>query len=176
MKGLLRAGSPRDFADLLLSWAHVPNKVVYDFSSVLARQMNLRAPESVPFAPHEGRLVAPTTQNIGGANEGRLKVNLTWLTEKKNPADERSHPLTGSSESYALRDTSEDSGNVLSRVGLAPELSGRINTQVVQQFFSQMRECNYFLTQSSPSTNIFLLRNILHHRNVRVNESSTGQI
>ncbi|XP_059917173.1 uncharacterized protein LOC132464678 isoform X1 [Gadus macrocephalus] len=175
LKGLLRAGSPRDFADLLLSWAHVPNKVVYDFSSVLARQMNLRAPESVPFAPHEGRLVAPTTQNIGGANEGSLKVNLTWLTEKRNPADERSHPLTGSSESYSLRDTSEDSGNVLSRVGLAPELSGRINTQVVQQFFSQMRECNYFLT-SSPSTNIFLLRNILHHRNVRVNESSTGQI
>ena len=159
----------------------MPNIVVYDFSSGLVRQMNMRAPESVPYTPHEGRLAAPTTQNIGGANEGSLKVNLTWQTEKKNPPDECFHPLTGSSEIYAPRDTtyeesSEDSVNVLRRAGLVPELCGPINTQVVQQFFSQMRKCNYFLNQSSPSTNIFLLRSVLHHRNVKVNESSTGKM
>ena len=54
----------------------MPNIVIYDFPSGLARHMNLRVPESITFTPHEGRLAAPTTENIKMAEEGTLKVNL----------------------------------------------------------------------------------------------------
>lgn len=178
---LLKAESPRDYADLLLSWAHMPNVVICDSPSGLARHVNLRAPESIPFTPHEGSLAAPTAENIKRGNEGSLQVNLTWLTEKKNPPDLYSHPLTGSSEHYALSKndlgkTSKDPTNVLRHIDLVPELSGRLNMQVVEQFFAQMKKSDYFLNMALPSTNIFLLRNILHHRNVRLNKAATEKI
>ena len=172
-KVLLR---PRDYADLLLSWAHMLNIVIYDFPSGLARHMNLRVPETMTFTPHEGRLAPPTTRTFNWQRKG-----LSKLTEKKNPPEENSHPLTGSSEHYALSDTihekkSKDLKNALRRVGLVPELSGQINTQVVEQFFSQIRKCNYFLNMASPSTNIFLLRNTLHHWNERHNKNTIVKI
>jgi len=56
----LRAESPRDFADLLLSWKHMPNVIIYDFARGLATHLNLRASEKVPISPFEGRLAEPT--------------------------------------------------------------------------------------------------------------------
>lgn len=178
---LLRAESPRDYADLLLSWQHMPNVAIYDFARGLAKHMNLRAPDCIPFSPHEGRLLDPTPANIQEAKEGRIQVSLPWLTEKKSPPDDHSHPRTGSSQHYALTDTfheknSRDPKDVLRRVGLVPQLAGRVNTQVVEQFFAQMRKTNYFLNMAEPSTNIFLLRNILHHRNVKMNNSTIKKI
>lgn len=41
VKFSLRAESPRDFADLLLSWKHLPNITVYDFARGLATHANL---------------------------------------------------------------------------------------------------------------------------------------
>ncbi|KAJ8369640.1 hypothetical protein SKAU_G00096680 [Synaphobranchus kaupii] len=76
LKFNLRAESPRDFTDLLLSWKHLPNVSVYDFA-------NLRAPSSLPFQPHEGRLAASTQGNIDAAQQRKLEVSLPWLNTKR---------------------------------------------------------------------------------------------
>ncbi|KAK7929809.1 hypothetical protein WMY93_006204 [Mugilogobius chulae] len=52
----LRAESPRDYADMLLSFKHFPNITVYDFARGLAAHTNLRAPVDIPFRPNEGGL------------------------------------------------------------------------------------------------------------------------
>uniref|UniRef100_A0AAZ1X0Y9 Uncharacterized protein n=1 Tax=Oreochromis aureus TaxID=47969 RepID=A0AAZ1X0Y9_OREAU len=71
----LRAESPRDFADLLLSWKHMPNVCVYDFARGLVAHTNLRVPDKLPFHPHEGRLAEPTEENVKAAQDGSLKIS-----------------------------------------------------------------------------------------------------
>lgn len=65
----LRAESPRDFTDMLLSWRHFPNIMVYDYAGGLASHANCRQPEDHPFQPHEGRLILPSQENIKLARE-----------------------------------------------------------------------------------------------------------
>lgn len=72
----LRAESPRDYADILLSWKHFPNIAIYDFARGLSTHTNLREPERLPFSPNEGRLAEATDENLKSAAEGKLKVNL----------------------------------------------------------------------------------------------------
>ncbi|CAM4720373.1 unnamed protein product [Leuciscus chuanchicus] len=73
IKCQIRAESPRDFADMLLSWKHMPNVIIDDFARGLATHMNLREPERLPFNPFEGRLSPPTPDNIAKAKDGKLK-------------------------------------------------------------------------------------------------------
>ncbi|XP_077093825.1 uncharacterized protein LOC143745597 isoform X1 [Siphateles boraxobius] len=175
LKFLIRAESPRDYAGLLLSWKHLPNKCIYDFARGLVAHTNVtRAPDIVPFQPFEGRLLEPTTENISMAREGKIFSHLSWLREKKETPDENGHPITGSADHLVLYDTfhesnTKDPRDILRKISLVPELAGKINSQVVEQFFSQMRKNNYFLNNAAPETNIFLLRSIVHHHNQRTN-------
>ena len=98
----LRAESPRDFVDLLLSWKHLPNVAVYDYARGLALHANHRQPGI--FAPFQGRLLDPTPENVKQASEGKVHVSLPWLKFQKKPADKDGHPLTGSSQHFALND------------------------------------------------------------------------
>lgn len=168
----IRAESPRDFTDLLLSMKHFPNVTLYDFARGLATHTNLRQPET--FHPHGGRLLEPSQQNIQFAKSGQVKVNLPWLLTKKPVPDENGHPLTGSSEHYALYDrfheaNSKDTRDILRKVELVPELCGWLNSQCAEQLFSGMRKNNHFLNMMTPSSHIFLMRNILHHYNSHKN-------
>ncbi|XP_025765260.1 uncharacterized protein LOC109202981 [Oreochromis niloticus] len=171
----LRAESPQDFADLLLSWKHMPNVCVYDFARGLAAHTNLRVPDKLPFHPHEGRLAEPTEENVKAAQDGSLKVNLPWLHERMDGVNENPHPVTGSSDHYVLYDilhegNTKDPKDILRRIQLVPELKGWLNSQVVEQFFANMRKSNYFLSNTSPSTHVFLMRNITHHYNTVTNK------
>ncbi|XP_076597771.1 uncharacterized protein LOC143327360 [Chaetodon auriga] len=175
IKFLLRAESPRDYTDLLLSWKHIPNVCIYDFARGLATHANLRNPENVLFTPHEGRLLEPTADNIRLAKEGHVKVDLPWLKEKKQLPDTGGHPLTGSSEHYVLydkfhEDNTKDASDVLRRIELVPQLAGWVNSQAAEQLFSDMKKNNYFLNVMTPSAHIILMRNILHHYNTSVNK------
>ncbi|KAE8277421.1 hypothetical protein D5F01_LYC24649 [Larimichthys crocea] len=69
LKFNLRAESPRDSLDLLLSWKHFPNISVYDYARRLALHANRRQPGL--FAPFQGRLLNPTPENIKQASEGK---------------------------------------------------------------------------------------------------------
>ncbi len=92
----LRAESPRDFADLLLSWKHFPNITIYDYPRGLVAHTNKRMPLHPPFHPFEGRVQDPSSENIQKAKEGKLKVHLPWLAHRKKKLDPDCHPLTGS--------------------------------------------------------------------------------
>ncbi|XP_077077485.1 uncharacterized protein LOC143730820 [Siphateles boraxobius] len=172
----IRAESPRDFADLLLSWKHLPNVSIYDFARGLATHTNLRDPETLPFSPHEGRLAEPSAENIQLAKDSKFTVNLPWLKVKQVEKDPTCHPLTGSSEHYVLYDrfhecNTKDPKDVLRRVDLVPQLSGWLNTQTAEQLFACMRKNNYFMNMLTPSANVFLMRNIIHLYNKSQNES-----
>ncbi|XP_028649584.2 HMG domain-containing protein 3 [Erpetoichthys calabaricus] len=175
LKFNLRAESPRDYADLLFSWRHLPNVSVYDFARGLATHGNLRMPSSIPFQPHEGRLAKSTQENIDSAKQGRLKISLPWLTEKSENPSPQSHPVTGSADHYVLYDrlhesNTKDPQDVLRRINLVPELQGWLNSQVVEQFFANLRKSNYFLNNMAASTHIFMMRNIVHYKNTTTNK------
>ncbi|XP_067249231.1 HMG domain-containing protein 3-like [Chanodichthys erythropterus] len=165
VKCLIRAESPRDFSDMLFSWKHMPNICIYDFARGLATHANVRRPEAMPFAPFEGRLAEDTEENLRAALSGTLTVGLPWLIEKKLDEDVSCHPVTGSSDHYALYDkfhesNSKDVRDSLRKIQLVPELAGSVNT-----LFSGMRKNNYFLNMMSPTTHMFFVRNILHIQN-----------
>lgn len=173
LKCNLRAESPRDFTDLLLSWKHMPNICIYDFARGLAVHANLREPEMLPFSPHEGRLLDPSNENIQWASDGGM-VSLPWLNSRKTVPDPGAHPLTGSAEHYCLYDTfhernTKDPKDVLRRIKMVPELTGRINSQVAEQLFSTMKKSNYYMNMLSPSAHVFLMRNVIHIYNQRKN-------
>ncbi|XP_054596456.1 uncharacterized protein [Nothobranchius furzeri] len=177
----LRAESPRDYADILLSWKHFPNIAIYDFARGLATHTNLREPENLPFSPHEGRLAEASNDNVKSAAEGKLKVHLPWLKSKKKDADTNCHPLTGSSEHYTLYDVfheknTKDPRDILRRIALVPELAGWVNSQCAEQLFADMRKNNYFLNTLTPSEHIFMMRNILHHYNTQCNNKTEESI
>uniref|UniRef100_A0A667YZS3 HMG domain-containing protein n=1 Tax=Myripristis murdjan TaxID=586833 RepID=A0A667YZS3_9TELE len=164
----LRSESPRDFADLLLSWQHLPNVCVYDF----ARGLVAHATSPCPF---EGRLAEPTKENVEAAGHGDLKVHLPWLVDKLENPESNGHPVTGSREHYVLYDkfhqaNTKDPLDVLRRIQIVPELQANLNSQVAEQLFASLRKNNYFLNNMGPSAHIFLMRNILEHRNNQQNE------
>ncbi|KAK0152218.1 HMG domain-containing protein 3 [Merluccius polli] len=180
LKFNLRAESPRDFTDLLLSWKHLPNVSVYDFARGLATHANLRLPASLTFKPHEGRLAASSQDNITAAQQHKLSISLPWLTEKLQSPEKDGHPLTGSSDHYVLYDkfheaNTRDPQEVLRRINLVPELQGSLNSQVAEQLFSSMQKNNYYLNNMAPSTHIFLMRNIIHLRNNNTNAKLVEQ-
>ena len=177
----IRAESPRDFTDLLLSWKHIPNIVIYDFARGMATHMNIRDPERLTFQPFEGRSSEPTAENVALAKAGNLKVSLPWLNVKKQVPDCDGHPATGSAEHYALydrfhEDNTKDPRDVLRKLGLVPQLAGKVNSQVAEQLFAKMKKNNYFLNMALPSTHLFLMRNIIHHYNVQKNKQRLDQI
>ena len=100
----LRAESPRDYADMLLSFKHLSNVLIYDFARGLVTHTNLREPETIPFRPHEGRLAEATPTNLKSAEKGELEINLPWLKLKKEHAGINAHPSTVSSDHFALYD------------------------------------------------------------------------
>ncbi|XDV11852.1 hypothetical protein PO909_000657 [Leuciscus waleckii] len=174
LKFNIRAESPRDFTDLLLSWKHMPNICIYDFARGLAVHANLREPETMPFSPHEGRLLDPSHENLQYASNGGM-VNLPWLNTKKTVPDPGGHPLTGSADHYCLYDrfhegNTKDPKDILRRIKMVPELAGRINSQVAEQLFSTMKKNNYYMNMLSPSAHVFMMRNVIHNYNQRKNK------
>lgn len=104
-------------------------------------------------------------------------MNLPWLQLKKDPPDLNGHPATGSADHYTLYDTfhqynTRDEKDTLRVIGLVPELCGWVNSQAAEQLFSGMRKNNYFMNSLSPASHVFLMRNILHHHNERVNQQA----
>lgn len=110
-----------------------------------------------------------------------LKFHWNGLKRKKKPADVNGHPLTGSSEHYVLYDrfhenNTKDSRDKLRKIQLVPELAGRVNSQCAEQLFSQMRKNNCSLNVMKPTNHVFLMRNLLHHYNVAINNRFADQL
>lgn len=173
MKFNLRTESPRDFVDLLLSWKHFPNVTVSDDASALALHANRRQPGI--FGLFQGRLLDPTPQNIKQVSDSSVHVNLPWLKSPKMPPDTDGHPLTGCSQHLSLSSTSEAQRDLLRQLELVPELTGSISSRCVEQLFLWVGEKNNSLKTITPSTHLFLQRNLLHHYNMGKNQRAVEQ-
>lgn len=174
MKCSIRGESPRDFAETLLSWKHMPNIIIYNSANELAAQMKLREPERLQSKSFEGWIIDPTPDSTKQAQDGTLKVSFPWLNFKKQVPDVDGHPITGSAELHVLSDrlheNSRDVRMVLQKLDLASPCSGRVSRQPAEQLFTRMKKNNYFLTVALPSTHLFLVRNIVHHYNTHRNK------
>lgn len=172
LKFNLKLESPRDFVDLLFSWQHLPNVTICDSPGDLATHANVRTPS---FHPHEGRLADATLENINKAKQEKLRVSLPWLLEKTDNLTSNAHPVTGSSEHYVLSDKldetdTKDPKDVLRNVRLVPELQDWLNREVAERLVTELRENDYFTANMTPSTHMFMMRNIIHYRNVAANQ------
>lgn len=149
---------------------YLPNVCIYDYARGLVAHTNHRRPHCPPFQPHDGCVQEPSAENIQKARAGTLKIAFPWLLHKKELPDLDCHPVTGCSEHYALSDVfhesnSRDERDVLRKIRLVPELSGRINSQCAEQLFCGMKRNKYYMNLLSPTSHVFLYRNILHHTN-----------
>lgn len=102
------------------------------------------------------------TEHLRAAHSRTLTV--PWLSDKKLGEDANYNPVTVSSDHYALYDRFHDSNSKGVRDSLrkSSELAGRVNTQAAEQLFAGMRKNNYFLNVMSPTTHMFLVRNVWH--------------
>ncbi|XP_064630616.1 uncharacterized protein LOC135489270 isoform X2 [Lineus longissimus] len=178
MKNLLRSESPRDYMDLLRSMKHRPNISVIDIAHLLAAHGNRT--EAGFFSPNEGRLRAPTPQNIAMAKEG-LMFDLPDLDDATTVEYDESetangHPVSHSSSHYALYDWFHQ-GNCkrerekLRNISLLSGFAGYTNTQKVEQLFNSMKRDLYFLNQMSPVSHVFMCRLILHLHNEQLSKT-----
>ncbi|XP_039602222.1 LOW QUALITY PROTEIN: uncharacterized protein LOC120524435 [Polypterus senegalus] len=151
----IRAESPRDYADMLPSWMHILNVVVYDFARGLVNHCKLWEPERPLFNPNEEQLTEATCDNIEMAVKENLKINLPWLNAKKVTPDLNGHPVTGSAEHYALC---------------------MIHFTNTTQRMRRMRKNNYFLNMLSPSAHVFLMKSIIHQHNQSVNQKALAKL
>nr|XP_039264229.1 uncharacterized protein LOC120340044 [Styela clava] len=182
MKFVLRAESPRDFVDILLSMKHQPNITIIDMANMIVAHGNNR--KDGMFHPYNGMVVAPTEENISLAENGSLQVSLPWIIVDRSGIKEDSsdsHPATGSSIRMCLYDTFHQTNvtkrhEILRRVRNIKELHGTINTQVVEQLFSAKKYDSRFLNQMKANKHIFVFRSMIDRHNEAINASTMNQL
>ncbi|KAK0156411.1 hypothetical protein N1851_000281 [Merluccius polli] len=105
--------SARDHTDGLLSFKNFPTCFISDVAGQVARHTNNHT-KQLFFQPHDGRLCAPTSDNLKLAAKKELKVDMQWVKNlrspfpsQENPDNDRleaRHPITGTCERYSLYD------------------------------------------------------------------------
>ena len=117
LKFLLRAESPRDYVDILLSRKVQPNIVICDIAPMVATSGNNRKPGM--FHPNQGRLACPSYDNISLASSGQLIVDMPWM---------ESFSACPTKEHYCLFDTFHETNTskkseILRRVKFVKQLN-----------------------------------------------------
>ena len=182
IKFLLRGESPRDHVDILLSLKFQPTVVISDIPSFIARHGNKRKQDM--FWPNDGRFVEANKSNIDKFEAGTLKVSIPELDfgrilhepicDDHAYSKQPDHPITQLRNTYSAYDRFHEENTSstiekLRRLDIVNECSA-INSQVVEEFFSQIKRSNHFLTQLSPIRHIFLVRLLCHLHNTSVNQ------
>jgi len=183
LKVLLRGESVRDHIDLLLSLRYIPNVVINDIPGMTAKHGNHRNPNL--FKPFEGRFVDNNEENVSRLQDGTLEISLPFLAvalhgvqsthsdgDCRDAADV--HPVTKSSDVYCAVDrfhskNIKTDADKLRNVNIVKELRS-INTQVQEQYFSELRRDIYFLNSLQPNKFMFILRLIMHLHNVDIRD------
>jgi hypothetical protein len=149
--------------DLLLSFRLFPLIVITDVSSMLAKHAENRRPGI--FAPHQGRLAEPTEENVAACKAGTFTRDLCQLDEAEYPMNPQHFCLADKLHQSNLSNEED----LLRRVGFVKQLSGKVNTQVQEQFFQEIGRNAYYLTQLTPEHYLFALRLIIHFHNIDIN-------
>jgi len=108
LKFVLRAESPRDYVNLLLSMKVQPNVTIIDMANMVASHGNKR--QRNMFYPHSGMVAEPSRENVDNAKQRPFLVSMPWLGRscKNNSslrtATEDEHPISGSDVRMCLFD------------------------------------------------------------------------
>ena len=100
VNNLLRAESPRDIRDIILSMRYPPNIVISDIPHMVAAHVNKRSPNF--FNPNAGRVTEPTEENIKLVCDNNFRRKQVALSEAKLKGT-GIHPLT-LAQRYSLYD------------------------------------------------------------------------
>ena len=179
-KCLLKAESPRDYGDILLSMKHPPNVVISDIPHMLAAHVNKRCTDF--FNPYAGRVATPSVENIKAVAEGYFQqVSIPWLhriggksVDGVNVENTKIHPITLVQQRFSLFDkfhekNSKQPKEKLRRTSLVTELDG-VCTESEEQLNSFVKKNIYFLDGLSPIHHVQMIKTILALRNKMKNQ------
>ena len=155
LKFVLRAESPRDYVDLLLSMKHQPTICIIDVAHMVVAHGSRRKKNM--FHPHNGMIAEPTQENIENASKRNFSISFPFLLSQNTQATEENtnneeiHPVTGSKMRLCLFDRFHETNTkrreeILRRITFVKELNGLINSQRDEQLHSSCRYDSRFLT------------------------------
>jgi hypothetical protein len=95
-----------------------------------------------------------------------VRSNPTLTGPIVDTSDENIHPVTGSAEHYTLYDwfhkgNCKKPAEVLRRVSLLSNFAGFIESQIVEQLFSSLKNMLKFQNKTTPINHMFLSRLLL---------------
>lgn len=183
LKWLLRQEGPRDHVDMLKSLAVLPNIIVCDIANMIVAHGRNRGLDV--FGPNQGRVAEATSENIGKAENGELRVDWPWYPngvhgqiaeEFQRGDDEQSlhNPVTRSCEHFSLFDPFHEKNTVnpadsLRRVSCVRQLGGKMNLETAEQLNNRRNRDNYFTTSLTAHNAVFVERLVAHFTNQKLN-------
>ena len=180
MKGLFKAESTRDTADLLLSMKHPPNIVISDVPHMLAAHTNKRQVDF--FNPFGGRVCNPSNENVEKAHNGTLqKQSFSWLDNAKGPCVASNlEGMKKVSQRYSLYDRFHEKNTsqrkeILRSTKWVAELEA-INTATAEQLNRSMSKDIYFLSTMTPLHHLQMMRSLQGNHNILKNEQFRGKL
>jgi len=179
LKFVLRAESPRDYVDLILSMEHQPNIIISDMANMVVAHGNKR--ERNMFSPFNGMVAEPTKSNVQEALAGTLEVSLPWLDgeakdcKASHKKKSERHPFSGSEHHLCLFDRLHEKNvkkdeEALRRVTNVKELKGKLNSQKDEQLHAAYNHDSRYLNQMKAVNHIFLFRSNIDIRNDNINQ------
>ena len=192
LKFILRAESPRDYVDGLLSLAYIPNIVVVDMAHIVAKHATSSRKgdakyygkydkEGNIFNPFNGRVADPEDQDIVQmANYNNIHVSFPWIAKQeqqknKTCTESNTHPVTGSDVHLCLFDKFHERNTtskteVLRSIGNITELNGKFNSEIEEQLHLKFDNDKKKLNMMQPTTHVYLFRSIINHHNNLLNK------
>ena len=177
--------SARDHTDGLLSFKNFPTCFISDVAGQVARHTNNRT-KQLFFQPHDGRLCAPTSDNLKLAAKKELKVDMQWVKNlrspfpsQENPENNRleaRHPITGTCERYSLYDRFHQKNQKrpeekLRSLNICPTLRTEVNSSVAEQFNRELASVRYSLCQMNEPHFKQTVRVLIDLHNEKINRS-----
>ena len=163
----MRAESPRDYVDDLLSFAYIPNIVVPDMAHIVAKHSTSNRKDDAKyygkgdkegniFNPFNCRVADPEHQDIVQmANGNNHHVSFPWIAKQeqqknKTCTESNTHPVTGSDVHLCLFDKFHERNTtskteVLRRIGNITELNRKFNSEFEKQIHLKFENDKKFL-------------------------------
>ncbi|KAL7402512.1 hypothetical protein ABVT39_015981 [Epinephelus coioides] len=182
--------SARDHADGLLSFKYLPTCYISDVAGQVARHTNNRT-KQLFFKDNDGRLCAPTSDNVQRATKKELVVDPQWVKNLRSPlplqeepdSDRMSakHPITGTNERYSLYDRFHQSNQKhpeekLRSLNICPTLRTQVNSAVAEQFNRELAAVKYSLCQMSEPHFKQTVRVMIGLHNEKINNSFKAEM
>lgn len=176
-KNLLRAESPRDHVDLLLSLRYMPTITICDIPGFVARHGNIRQPKL--FHPNDGKF-APAAWLEEHSETERIDLpevdldNFIFNQTMQDHGYGNLHPVSRTSATYCAFDrlhqnNSSNEIDHLRRLDKVRQLEGKINSQAAEEAFAIINKSRSSLTQMSSLHHLFMVRLLLHLINIKKN-------